>query len=76
MWTNYIEDALYKKANLISFLDHHKSHLRDIKSEFFALLGYLALFPYALCLEGQVVDALANFWMEFLQLGFYLMVSW
>jgi hypothetical protein len=43
--------------------------------KFFASLGYLALLPYAPCFEGQIVDAFVDFWMEYLQLGFYLMLS-
>jgi hypothetical protein len=28
------------------------------------------------CWEDQFFDTFADFWMEFLQLGFYLMLSW
>jgi hypothetical protein len=39
-------------------------------------LGLSSSSTYVTCLEGQIVDAFADFWMEFLQLGFYLMLSW
>jgi hypothetical protein len=67
---------LIKRENPIFILGSSLPTNCESTSEMFALKGHWLYLSHALCLEGHLWMVFADFGWEFLQLGFYLMVSW
>ena len=72
-WTNRSRIFHINKPPWHFILDHILLHCESTKSEIFALSLF---YSHAACLKDQSWMYFADFWMEFLQLGFILVISW